>query len=160
MSRIMKFAKSLPWQIFVNIFTIVGVCVALYTSIIVPWMEEKPDLEFFTTPHYIGDNTAISSILIRNKGDAAATNIGIYFELSRPYTIKEINSNPKHELVEGGKGDWRVKMTWDRLEPRNSITVAIFIEADPFDILSIIPVNLRVWSDMGILEEQGINSYN
>lgn len=155
----MKVEKWMTWRNFKDICAIMGVIIALYTAVYLPWMEEKPDLEFFTTPHYIGNNTAISSILIRNKGDAAATNIGIYLELTRPYTIKEIRSNLEYDLVEGGEGDWRVKMMWDRLEPRNSLNLAIFIEADPVDILSIIPVNLRVWSDSGILEEQGFNTY-
>lgn len=155
----MKVEKWMTWRNFKDICGIMGVIIALYTAVYLPWMEKKPDLEFFTTPHYIGNNTAISSILIRNKGDAAATNIGIYFELTRPYTIKEIRSNLKYDLVEGGEGDWKVKMMWDRLEPRNTLNLSIFIEADPVDILSIIPVILRVWSDSGILEEQGFNTY-
>jgi len=135
----------------------VGVLAALYTSIYIPWTEAKPDLEFHATPHYIGNNTALNSILIRNKGTAAATNIGIYFELTRPYTIKKIRSNLKYHLVEGGEGEWWVKMTWDRLEPGNSLDIAIFIESDPIDIYSIVPAVLRVWSDTGILKEQGMS---
>lgn len=152
----MKVKEWMTWRNFKEVFVILGILASLYASIVVPWMRAKPDLEFYTTPHYIGNNTAISSILIRNKGDAAATNIGIYFELKRPYTIKNISSNPECNLAEGGEGDWRVKMTLDRLEPRNSLNVAIFTEADPTDITSIVPVILRVWSDTGILEEQGI----
>jgi len=155
-SMIMKVKELMTWQTFERLFLIVGVLVSVYASVLSPWLAAKPDLEFYTTPHYIGNNTAISSILIRNKGDAAAKNIGIYFELNRPYTIKKISSSPECVLAEGGEGDWRVKLTLDRLEPRNSLTVAIFIEADPVDINSIIPLILRVWSDTGILEEQGI----
>jgi len=49
-------------------------------------------------------------------------------------------------------------MIWERLEPKNSLNVAMFIESDPLDISSIIPEVLRVWSDKGIIEEQGISS--
>ena len=146
----------MTWRNFKDICAIVAIIVTIYTNIYLPWMEAKPDLEFYTTPHYIGNNTAISSILIRNKGTAAATNIGIYFELTRPYTIKEIRSNIEYNPIEGGEDEWWVKMTWDRLEPGNSLKVSIFIEADPVDINSIVPAILRVWSDTGILEEQGL----
>lgn len=148
---------SLTWQNIINGFTVLGVLISLYKSVYVPWKEAKPDIEFFTTPHYIGNNTAVNSMLIRNRGDGAATNIGIYCELERPHNIKEIRSKMKYNLVEGGVDDWKVKMTWERLEPRNSINVAILIEADPVDITSIIPHVLRVWSDTGIIEEQGIS---
>lgn len=147
--------KAITGQTIVNVFTVLGVLVSLYKSVYVPWKEAKPDIEFFTTPHYIGNKTAVNSMLIRNKGDGAATNLGIYFELKRPYTIKEIRSNLGYKLVEGGEGDWRVKMTWDRLEPKNILQVSMLIDADPIDISSIIPAVLRVWSDTGIIEEQG-----
>ena len=152
----MKVAKSMTWQTIINIFTIVGVLVALYTGIYLPMVEEKPDLEFHTTPHYVGNNTAVNAYLIRNKGTAAATNICIYFELNSLYTIKNITSNLEYNTIEGGVGMGKVKIRWDRLEPGNSLKVSIYVEADLFDIYSIIPESLRVWSDTGILEEQGM----
>lgn len=148
--------KAIPWQTIVNVFAVLGVIVSLYKSVYVPWKEARPDIEFFNTPHYIGDNTAVNSLLIRNRGDGAATNLGIYCRLKRPHIIKEIRSNLDYTLVEGGVDDWRVKMTWDRLEPKNSINVAMLIEADPLDISSVIPESLRVWSEDGIIEEQGV----
>lgn len=153
---IWAFMKAMTFQNIVNVFTVLGVLASLYKSVYVPWKEAKPDIEFFTTPHYIGNDTAVNSMLIRNKGKGAATNIGIYCELKRPHIIKKIRSNLDYKLVEGGEDDWRVKMTWKRLEPKNSINVALLIEADPMDISSIIPEVLRIWSDKGIIEEQGM----
>jgi len=146
---------NINWQNLINVFAVFGVIISLYFNVYIPWAETKPDLECYTVSHCIGDNTAITLILIRNKGDEAATNVGIYYELERSDAIKEICSNPEYNLVEGGEADWRVKMTWDRLEPGNSLKVSIFTEADPTDISSIVPVALRIWSDAGIIEDQG-----
>lgn len=149
------FVRAITGQTFINLIAVAGLIISLYANVYVPWREAKPDIEFFTAPHYIGNDTAVNSMLIRNKGEGAATNVGIYFELKRPYTIKEIRSNLEYDLVEGGEANWRVKMTWDRLEPKNILKIAMLTDADPLDISSIIPAILRVWSDTGIIEEQG-----
>jgi hypothetical protein len=136
------------------IISLLAIAISLYTGVIRPWRAAKPELTYSADHYFITEDTASHDLLIWNKGNAPAKNIGLDITLQKPFKIKEFFTNPQAEVVSGGKGESSLRLSWKELPPKNYINVKIMSEAAKEKPQTAYPAEFKLWHEGGL-----VNSY-